>query len=278
MSKRTVRYDEISLFIITTQEYLEFNKLFNELKQQVSFDIVIKVKSMLLRKYLTRSDNVHLGKIIDKLSLIYKDDKYYLQNLKDKYKKIYEGSIIQVDAKGNRYNQIEVLEDIIYGLYLHADSDRIQRLQSSTNNSRINFLDGFISEMETIIIELFNFINSKMDIASIEELPLNKAIVIRDKKYEKYNNLLEDGYWGNLIGERVAMDESNFKNSFDKEDLKLIKLVIDFFQFFQDERDSYKDAKRFVYKPTLNDWGDFIQTKNFILALGEEWGFSDNIQ
>ncbi len=277
MDKDKNHFDNISLFIITTHEYLEFNKLFHESKQEFSEELAIKVKSMLVRKYLTKKDNVHIGKIIDELSERYLEEKVYLQNLKERYIKIYQGSIIQVDSIGNEYNQIDVLEDMIYGLYLHADSERVERLKKSNNASRIYMLNEFISKMEVILLELYEFIINKMGKGLLEKTSLDRAVVIRDKNFGRNTDLLEDGYWGNLRGEKI-IDESSVIKNFDKEDLKTIKIVLDFFQFFQEERISYSDAKKFVFKPVLKDWGDFSKTKEIMLTFNGNIGYSDKIK
>ncbi len=274
MNKNNKHIDNISLFVITVNEYKEFNKLF--INNNVNEYLNIKTKAMLIRKYITRNDNVHIGKIIDELIIKYREEEKYLKALKNNYIEVYHGSIIQIDSLGNEYNQIEVFEDIIYGLYLHADAERVERLQNSDNSSKMYMLNEFIIKIETVILELYQFISDRLVIYENKELPLEKATVIRSKEIKNMTGLLREGYWGNLIGEKIVSDYF-ISERLDYDDIKVKKVVMNFLDFFQYERASYQGAKKYIFKPILKDWGDFSETKKYILNLGSNIGYSNRI-
>ncbi|MBP3463071.1 MAG: hypothetical protein J6K45_01115 [Clostridia bacterium] len=83
---------------------------------------------MLLRKYGNRTDKVYIGKIIEKSMLKYADRKNDFEKILKEYDEIEKSQLELILSDGTKLNLYNTIEDVMYGLYLHADEERINSM------------------------------------------------------------------------------------------------------------------------------------------------------
>lgn len=69
-----------------------------------------------------------MEEILEEIKRIYPHKSDDADNILIQYHRIVNMQIEQILADGTKLNLYQTIEDVMYGLYLHADANRIQRL------------------------------------------------------------------------------------------------------------------------------------------------------
>lgn len=88
----------------------------------------MQTKLMILRKYSYRPDTVYIPKVIEASKNLYKDLTIYLTDIQSRYDDIEKNQLQAVLSDGSKLSLFEMQECVVYGLYLHADGDKIEKL------------------------------------------------------------------------------------------------------------------------------------------------------
>ena len=266
----------LSLFLRTVDEYNKIVDMFpSDLEKNVYLgiedsDIVaVSIRAFLLRKFITRNDNVHIGKIIKKAINVFPEIEQNLQKLYSTFIEKYNENMIQIDASGRESNLREVFDDVIYGIYLHADFERVERLNNSTDYSRYLLLRRLVSSMEDIFSELYETIKTENPELIQNQSEFERAVVVRDFETNE-DSLKGEGYWENLVVEELndpTMKEIIQKQSL--QDLLILQTAGIFVRNIIDRKISFDDMKDIVFLPTMSDWNDFSGAIDLVTQLGE---------
>ena len=65
-------------------------------------------------------------------------------------------------SDGTTLNLYKAIEDVMYGLYLHADPDKIERLLKTNKNVYLMAVKEYITVLEGIVVDTYNSIADKM--------------------------------------------------------------------------------------------------------------------
>lgn len=79
---------------------------------------------MLLKKYGNFNEKVYIGNIIKEAIKKYSSKKEQFDNLFEDYKKIEKQQLEYILPDGTKLNLYKTIEDVMYGLYLHADLEK----------------------------------------------------------------------------------------------------------------------------------------------------------
>ena len=124
--------DTLDRFMRLTEEYKRFADYFNGIQNRVIEQneddeyVSVHTRLMLLRKYGQKND-FNLKNVLKKAGRRFPKYKEQFNGYKAQYDSIYKG-FEYILPDGTSQNIGDAIEDIIYGLYLHPDSDRIQRV------------------------------------------------------------------------------------------------------------------------------------------------------
>jgi len=235
----------------------------------------INIRAVFLRKFISRPENVHIAKIVKYAQEIIPWEFDNLQKIYDSYVERYESDYIQVDSKGKEFNLRETFDDVVYGFYLHADINRVQRLNDSTDTARYVLMKEFVNLIEDTLFQLYEVIKQENCSAVSEESFLEKAPVIRKKEFKKVYDAL-GGYWDNLDADKlVPRKVRKIWENWSQEDIAVYSVGVKFLENVYDNKTAEKDMQDIVFQPTKTDW-DFEELTQ--LVKKKEYGISSSVK
>lgn len=275
----------LSLFLYTVMEYMritkdmyiKWDKDHYEIRPDEEYSAV-NVRALLLRKYITRGSSVWLKSIVGGAKTVLPDKAAALDIIYQKYVEDYNKEIEQLLEDGTRLDLRESFDDIIYGVFLHADPDRIARLLNSDERMRFYCVRSFVYSIENSLLDLNNFLlNNGIEIKSnkhtFRRAPVVAKLAAGDSRDQKIT-----GYWANLYGRDTANGEdltSIFENK-KSEEMQIIKCVSSFLQNLESDNTTLDNMKGIIFQPTANDWGDFSEASIFLKNI-KDYGIGTTI-
>ena len=153
-------------FEYTVQEYIRFYDFYKN--QEVSeenteaFYVMLQTKLMILRKYDYNREDVYLSNVFDAIDKMYPEMGENINILREKFEKLNNYYMEVILSDGTSLNLYKAIEDVMYGLYLHADPDKIERLLKTNKNVYLMAVKEYIIVLEKIVIDTYNSIVDKM--------------------------------------------------------------------------------------------------------------------
>ncbi|OJU10675.1 MAG: hypothetical protein BGN88_12060 [Clostridiales bacterium 43-6] len=277
----------LELFMTTMKEYkrftdqlpIVFTKLIIDSCDEATY-VAVQTRLMLLRKYTSKSskNHVYFENIVEEAKKIYPDEAEFLDDIQKRFLKIITLSLEQILSNGTKLNLYQSIEDIMYGLYLHADQDRIQRLSYTNENMRFICTKKYVENVESIALELFDFF-TKMDVQDVIEKDHVKAPIIYLGNLDSNDQKVKQSpYWENLYA-YDATDEEVISQSqgLTQEECQILLTVELFLDELQNEKVSIETMKNIVFLPSINDWGDFTKATSFFNQISSP-GFSNRVR
>ena len=209
----------LELFVTTVKEYNRFvkqlplgdiSKSTIDLLNETTY-IAIQTRLMLLRKYASKGEknNVYLENLIMEAKDRFPEKTTYLDKMRTRFFQINEQSFEQILSDGSKINLYQSIEDVIYGLYLHADKEKILRLSFTKDSLRFFYTKKYVEEFEAVVLEMFDFLieNNIQDI--IEKNHAKAPVIHLGKSIESNQDIKQSPFWGNLYGHDATIDEIN---------------------------------------------------------------------
>jgi len=265
----------LELFVTTIKEYRRFAEylpLSGCDDYASAFDeptyIAIHVRLILLRKYVSRTDNVYFAKLINESKDNFPDESNYLESLNVKFAKIHSQSFEQILSDGTKLNLYQSIEDVIYGLYLHADQDKIRRISYTNEYLRFFSTRKYVEEIESIVFELYNFLLDK-NISEVTVVTHDKAHVINFCAPDfTLQDIKNSPYWSNLYGTDATEHELiSMISCLSDEERKIISRAFLFIEELEKDNFSIEALRNMVFESTLEQWGDFSELSSFIKEI-----------
>ena len=245
--------DNLKLFIITVNEYKRFSLQldnFDELDNYNELSYVkINTKLMLLRKYGNKKGSVSIENILIQMLNKYPNNIGQLKQLIADYKKIESQQFTYILADGTKLNLYETIEDVMYGMYLHADQDRIKRLSSTEESLRFICVRKYVEDLEKIVLQTFDLLVSLEDVSCIKNINHSRAtaIYLGDTTKNK-QNIKKSPYWSNLYGkDGTNLDLANIEKGFTTEDMEIILKCLDFLNELEKDKISIKKIDNLIF-------------------------------
>lgn len=271
---------ELELFQTTVREYKRFTQqLPIDYSKAMSDDfsdsayVAAQTRLMLLRKY-TRNGrgNLYLNDIVTEAIRRFPRHSDYLSEYRDHFQQSCDQSLIHALADGTKRTLGESIDDTMYGLHLHADVERINRIAQDNELLRLYCVVTFVKEIEALVIELSDFFEAN-GVPCIEKTQHLRAPVIHlESQDSDAQQITGSPFWCNLIGsdmtnESTAAVVSTFLEQHTFEELQLWTTASCFTQLLEQEQFSYDEMKRLVFESTINDWGDFSEARAHYKAI-----------
>lgn len=277
----------LEIFMTTMIEYKRFIK---ELPMKVgkslldSYDestyVAVQVRLMLLRKYTSKGkkNNVYIENLITEAKTRFPDGVERFNDIQTRFQQIYKQSIQQILSDGTKLNLYESIEDIMYGLYLHADEEKIFRLSRTNEQMRFLCTKKYVEDVEAIVLELYEYF-TEINISNIVEKVAQKAPVIHLGESDLFPQQIElSPYWENMYGVDVSENEEDLicKDISEEEILILSKAIL-FLEELKKENISIEVMRSIVFNQTIDDWGDFEEAINFFGKINNP-GISNRVR
>ena len=257
--------DNLKLFMYTFEEYLKFSPERKTHDITDDFDnkdyVSVSTRLIILRKYGKLNEPVSIEKIIEIASTEFPDLKKDLDKLLEEYRQIENQQFEYRLANGEIMNLYETIEDVMYGLYLHADYNRINRLRIQNEKMRFIAVRKYVEEMEKILFELYNLL--KKNVTDYGNNPTDAvADVISLEINDASSKNITSPYWQNLSGSDANYDEiEKVVLSIPIEDKIIMALALIFINELKKEEMSIDTLEELVFPSTRHNWGDFSAAK-----------------
>jgi len=160
----------IKSFLYTVEEYKRFEKSIPTEKKHSLLDtyteadyIGIQTKLMILRKYSYYRDIVYIPMVIESAKKIFPVLGDTLGAIKKKYDEVEKNQLQSISSEGNKMTLFEMQECVLYGLYLHADEDKIIKLLDLNEALYFSMTRKFVEELEVVLVELYELLMTRVD-------------------------------------------------------------------------------------------------------------------
>ncbi len=237
----------------------------------------INVRALLLRKYITKSDGVFLETIIDKAAEELPKCVPELNAIRKDYQDAYSRQVAQTLADGSELNLREIFDDIVYGTFLHADLNRVERLMKSKEYMALYCMRGFIHSVEVLLVRLKELLLEN-GVQAFQEEEHQKAVTVSFLETGEKPAKEITGYWSNLYGKEVEDDEalSILLQSKDTEENQIMACALLFLSKLEDLETTIDDLKDVVFWQTRRDWGDLSEARQFLNSV-EDRGLATTV-
>lgn len=282
----------LKIFMTTVNEYKRFVSELPIDHEAASKDILSNkdyvyenVRLMLLRKYIQFSrtgGDVYIPNIIAQAKVDYPEDENELDDILTDYKTSCEPALKHILSDGTERTLSDSINDIIYGLYLHGDSDKIERLFIDDENIRNYCIVLFIKEVERVLFRIFDFLD-KHGVGAIDKKPYAFAPVISfNSDTDTNDHIIGSPYWSNLRGKEIDGSNiekyySDFLKNDNTDDVLVWVTAYAFTQLLADEASTVDRLRQMVCKSTILSWGDFSEARDTWKGI-ESPGFSSKVR
>ncbi len=91
----------------------------------------------------------------------------------------------------------------MYGVYLHADFDKIKRLISSDENLRFTCVRKYVEDFETIILKTYDILIKYYDFNNKYNFNERASIIYLGDSLNNTQSITNSKYWSNLYAKIV---------------------------------------------------------------------------
>lgn len=276
-------YGEIlKRFEYTVREYIKFYDYYRN--QNISsetpdaFYIMLQTKLMILRKYDYNREEIYLEKVFEAINQEYPDLKDESDVLKQCLQELSNYCMEVILSDGTSLNLYRAIEDVMYGVYLHADSDKIGRLLNTNKSVYLTAVKEYITILEKIVIDTYNLIVDKMQDKYIYQKENSASVIFMGDSTNEKHDIKNSPYWKNLYGKDLqdTKVETIFKNM-TKEDMEIYTKGLKFLREAYKEDYSVELLEELVFPWVRSDWGDFSGLHNFVIEK-KNIGLSSRVQ
>ncbi len=253
----------LELFMTTMKEYIRFAKQLpydsiNTSTYKEQDYVAIQTRLMLIRKFITKGDNVYFEDIINESISRFPSDKNEFTDMLKKFTDIFSKSFEQILSDGTKLDLPQSIKDIIYGLYLHADEKRIINLSKTSGFLRFFVCLQFISDLEPVLISLYEKLE-ELGVVCISEMKhtVGPVVYLGDTNNSDHN-IKKSPYWQNLRGkDGTTNDILEAMSNYSEDELKIYLKGYMFLTLLSKGTVDPKEYKQILFKHNFSDWGDF---------------------
>ena len=262
--------DKLELFIYTVEEYKRFAKQLPKTKITDLYDegsyIIINTKLILLRKYGCYGENVYIKTIIDEMIEKFPSSKEKLEKLESEFVEIEKQQLEYILPDGTKLNIYQTIEDVMYGIYLHADANRIKHLKMTEEGLRFVCVRKYVEELEKVVLDVYEILkdNRSETESSVDK---NKAPIIYLGDTSKNKQLINNSpYWSNLYGKDGTDEElKEIVYGLNNEDLEILQNGLSFLNGLEENDIDKLDS--LILPSTKRDWKNYIEAQTFYSSL-----------
>lgn len=277
--------NRIKLFLYTVEEYKRFVEYFSLKKEHLLTDsytndeyIAIQTKLIILRKFGSKKDAVYIKSILNLAKDEFPEKSQCFNALLLDYDGIERTQLQMILPDGRKLNLYQTIEDVMYGLYLHADAEKIERLLAVDSTLRFSATRKYVESLETVILNAYDNILPCVT-EKLEQKPFEHApVIFLGDSNNTRQEITNSPYWTNLYGKNASDNE--LKDIFGKnsmEDNIILLICIEFIEEIRKENYSVKKLENLIFPPTRNDWGDFSQLHKMCKDL-TNLGYSSRVR
>lgn len=233
----------------------------------------VYVHLMIARKYFTTvsKKQVYIPEVIKDACIAFPSSKVALDELIERYQKLESKKIELLLSNGKRLSLQEIVEHIIYGMYLHADIEKIEQLTRANEFQLIYAAYEFLMPLEEIVKDLLVLIEREEKMAEEESVPI---LLIGEDTQSRPNS----PKWKHLnaiaVNDKAIFD--NLPNSQTDEESYIFQLTCAFTAALDDIEANRVGLGLMVTPRTRDNWGDFSEARDFLNSIAD-YGLASKI-
>lgn len=218
----------------------------NKLKYFEYKELVFKIT--LLRKFMMDTEEMYIVNILKEINGM-KDNKE-IKQLEKEVHDLYKIEVSYSLANSKIQHLYHSITDLLYGLYLHSDTEKIENAILSDEKIRKHLLFNFIQAFDPIIYKTYEIIKTTNELDS-KIIKVNKKVPIihySNKKKVKRKVKLSPK-WTNIDGHDIPENEiQQFLNKLNRRDKKILETAELFISLLQEESTNYDKISNLLTK------------------------------
>ena len=264
----------LQIFVHTMDEYKRLMKYLPVNNRDLLEDsyneadyVGIQTRLMLLRKYYNNRGNVGFKGLIAMAEQEYPDRQKDWQKLSDEFDEITTQQLQHILSDGTKQTLYDTIEDTVYGLYLHADENKIIRLMNTHEAIRFACIRKYVLAVEKLLLRLSEIL-LECGVSGISKIEVSKApaIYMGDPKTNT-QGIHTSPYWGNVYGHDTA--DSEIKELIDEAPLEDKMILLHCLKFMTElgGDSSHSVLKKYIHPLMRWNWGDFSIAKKYFSQI-----------
>lgn len=286
MAKEISNKQIVKAFLFTVEEYKRFADFFAVSDKHSLLDgyneeeyVAVQTKLMVLRKYSYNRDAVYVPKVIEAGQILFPQMCEALEKINKKYIELEKNQLHAVLSDGTKLTLYQMQECIIYGMYLHADEDKIEKILNADATLCFSMTRKFVEEIQIIIFEIYDLLAQVMEEKYVKGEAKKASVIYTGEIEGAVQEITGSSYWSNLYGRDATNEEviKIFNDGTDEDRLILIMSII-FLNELKKENYSVEVLENLVFPPTRSQWGDFLQISIWCKEQLSKMGYSSKVR
>lgn len=267
--------ENINLFLYTVKEYKRFSDCFSlksnyELIESYTEEeyIAVQTKLILLRKYGANNEAVNVKDIAMFVMTDNPDLESEMNKIVSDFDRVQTNQIRTILSDGTELNLYSTIENVMYGLYLHADKNKIENIKHINERLLFSVTRKYVQEFEKVIMELYNSLLEKGYQAEESQDFQRASMLFLGDDDRNQQGIINSPYWANLYG-MDAGDEQILQiiKENNVEELLILAISSRFLEEITKDDFSKPLLRDLVSPITYSDWGDFSDAHSHIKAI-----------
>lgn len=262
--------NKLYLFMYTMKEYQKFSGELSSHELTDGYDadsyLQINTKLILQRKYGSKGEPIFAEEILAEIKKAYPHKREEADRILNEYHEIINMHIEQILVDGTKLNLYETIEDVMYGLYLHADANRIQRLLQTDEQLRFVCIRKYVEDFERVLFKITKCL--KECGLDVEETQIERAGIISLGNKKDGQNVNKSPFWSNIYGHDAADEEwKQMYSQLESEDNEILLRCNVFLKELKKDVVSVDILDKLIFPPTKKDWKDYSEARKFFLGI-----------
>lgn len=286
--KKNIAVDDstrLKLFLFTAKEYIRFSDYFQNVVEKLENDsapsenryIALQTLLLIMRKYGSNSDVTYLKEVLISAEKEHIDHIKEFQALKNRLASIENADYEVVLSDGSKRSLREAIEDIQYGLYLHAEQRKVEDLIQSDEELFLYVVNDYLTVWDQLIRDTYDVLLPIVPEQYVRRNPTKANIVFKGSNPSQKQEIKNAPYWSNLRGRDVdSIELKNAFNTIPKEDKIILHKVGLFIDEVKKENPNLRVLRKLTFPPFQNDWGDFSKVHRELSGI--EFGISNIVR
>lgn len=237
----------------------------------------INIRLMLQRKYFRRGEDAYLPDLLRDAKGKHIFDSHEIDNMLEKLDDFNDKPIELIAPNGSVIeSNYKIAEAIIYGYYLHADTDKLNSLLHLPMRVITMLIVPFVLGRETILYRARDLFLINSYEALTKECMASGFLRFNLVQTED-REIKASPFWKNAYGHDASYDEIyTLAQANTLDDNVVIILAAAFFKELAKPDYDVEVLRGFVWDNFWDDWGDFSESHEFVSSL-ENPGFSSKV-
>ena len=232
--------------------------------------IGIQVRLMLLRKYYGggKKENMNFKRLLSEAETAFPNRLHEWKALSAEFEQIENQQMEHLLADGTKLNIYTTIEDSVYGLYLHADENRIIRLGNTSEAIRFFCTRKFIIEVEKAVFRLYDLLVECGVSTQITSSSKRSPMVYLGNTEKNTQAVKSSPHWSNAYGhDATEEDMATLVQEITSEEKKMLLLCGAFVNAIRKVPIDKKELRKFIHPAARDGWGDFRSAQALFCSI-----------